>query len=152
MLQDHITVRHRHERFVKKVCETKIVFGLKNNEGFATSSSNEFDDEDGNPVQLICFWAESALANSCRKSGWENYELVELSLEEFIENWCVGLYNDGFLVGTSFDQKMFGYEAEPLDLILELIVELKSKQIGLELRKYTDIDELEEQVKEIVNG
>jgi hypothetical protein len=152
MLQDHITVKLRHERFVKKVCETKIVFGLKDNEGFATSSSNEFDDEDGNSVQLICFWAESALANSCRKSDWENYELVELSLEEFIENWCVGLYNDGLLVGTSFDQNMFGYEVEPLELILELIGELKSKQIGLELRKYADLEELEEQVKEIVNG
>jgi Protein of unknown function (DUF2750) len=152
MHQDHITIKLRHKRFVKKVCETKIVYGLKDNEGFATSSSNEFDDEEGNPVQLICFWAESALANSCRKSDWESYELVELSLEEFIEDWCVGLYNDGLLAGTSFDQNMFGYEAEPLELILELIEELKSKQIGLQLRKYADVEELEEQVKEIVNG
>lgn len=151
MFQDHITVKLRHERFVKKVCDTKIVFGLKNDDGFATSSSNEFDDKDGNPIELICFWAERALANSCRKSDWENYELVELSLEEFIENWCVGLYNDELLVGTSFDQNMFGYEVEPLELILEIIEELKSKQIGLALRKYADIEELEEQVKEIVD-
>jgi hypothetical protein len=152
MLQDHITVKLRHERFVKKVCDTKIVFGLENNDGFATSSSNEFYDEDGNSVQLVCFWAESVLANSCRKSDWINYKLVELQLEEFIEDWCVGLYNDELLVGTSFDQNMFGYEIEPLELILELIGELKSKQIRLELKKYTDIDELEEKVKEIVNG
>lgn len=151
MLQDHSIVKLRHERFVKKVCETKIVFGLKNNDGFATSSSNEFDDEEGNPVQLICFWAERALANSCRKLDWENYELIELSLEEFIENWCIGLYNDGLLVGTSFDQNMFGYEAEPLELILEVIKELKSKHIGLELKKYENIEDLEEQVKERVN-
>lgn len=35
------------------------------------------------------------------------------------------MYNDGFLIETNFDQNMFGYETEPLELVIELINELK---------------------------
>ena len=32
--------------------------------------------------------------------------------------------NDGIIAGIAFDQKMFGYEAKPLDLILALVDEI----------------------------
>lgn len=149
MFQDHLTVRLRHERFIRTICKEGIVFSLESEEGFATSSSNELDDEDGNVVPIVCFWSEKALANSCKKDAWENYRLVEISLSEFVEDWCVGLYNDEILAGTNFDSRMFGYETDPLDLILELIEELKANQIEIELRKYKDIRDLENQVREI---
>ena len=55
MLKNHIDVRLKHEKFIKRVCETNIVYGLKSKEGFATSSSNDFEDEDGEPIGIICF-------------------------------------------------------------------------------------------------
>lgn len=71
MLQNHITVKNRHKKFIKTVSETEIVYGLKNKEGFATSTSVHYDDENGEPVGIICFWAEKARAKSCIKDGWK---------------------------------------------------------------------------------
>ncbi|GAA4239811.1 hypothetical protein GCM10022291_35190 [Postechiella marina] len=150
MFQNHITVKNRHKKFIKTVCETEIVYGLKNKDGFATSSSVHYDDENGEPVGMICFWAEKARAKSCIKDGWKNYDPTEIPLSEFMENWCVGMENDGLLIGTQFDQNMFGFEAEPLELIIDLLAELKSIGKDLNFRKFNGIKDLETQVKEVM--
>ncbi|WP_370647745.1 hypothetical protein [Chryseobacterium sp. MA9] len=36
-----------------------------------------------------------------------------MSLNKYAENWCLGMNNDGLLVGTDFDSNMFGDEVEP---------------------------------------
>lgn len=36
MLQDPITLKSRHQKFVKTVSESEIVYGLKGRKGFAT--------------------------------------------------------------------------------------------------------------------
>lgn len=50
MFKNHIDVKLKHEKFVTKVCETNLVYGLENEDGFATSSSNDLEDEDGEPI------------------------------------------------------------------------------------------------------
>ncbi|SEE58276.1 Protein of unknown function [Tenacibaculum sp. MAR_2010_89] len=147
MLQNHITVKNRHKKFIKTICETEIVYGLKNKKGFATSSSVHYDDENGEPAGMICFWAEKARAKSCIKDGWKKYQVTEIRLSEFMENWCIGMENDGLLIGTQFDQNMFGFEAEPLELILDLSSELNSLGKELDLKKFDGIADLEKQVK-----
>jgi hypothetical protein len=124
-----------------------IVWGLENSEGFATSSSNDHEDNEGKSVGLICFWSEKALAKSCIKDDCSDYEPVEVPLTDFIENWCVGMSNDQLLVGTNFDQNMFGYEAEPLELILDLVQELRIIKSEIRFLKFSSLDDLEEQIK-----
>ncbi|WP_420574262.1 DUF2750 domain-containing protein [Kordia sp.] len=148
--QDSVTTQIRHKEFIKKVCDSKIVYALKNSEGFATSSSVQFEDKKGKPIGIICFWAEKARAKSCIKENWKNYKVVEVPLAAFMENWCIGMENDNLLIGTGFDENMFGYEAEPLELILELTTELKSLGKDLEFRKFKGISDLEKQVKAII--
>ncbi|TDO83243.1 uncharacterized protein DUF2750 [Flavobacterium chryseum] len=148
MFKNHIDIKINHEKFIKKVCETNIVYGLKNEAGFATSSSNELEDENGEPVEIICFWSEEVRARVCAKNGWENYCTAEIELSEFIENWCIGIDNDELLVGTNFDQNMFGREIEGYDLILELIDELKKTSKELEFQKFENLQDLETQIKE----
>lgn len=106
------------------------------------------EDEDGEPIGMICFWSEKALAKSCIKNGWEEYEPLEIDLTEFIENWCIGIDNDGLLIGTNFAQNMFGYEIEGYELILELITELKTNNKELEFQKFDNLSDLESQIKE----
>lgn len=150
MIQDSILIEKRHKRFIKKVCESEIVYGLKNNEGFATSSSINYDDDKGKPMGIICFWAEKALAKSCIKNGWKNYKVTEIQLSDFIENWCIGMENDGILIGTEFDQNLFGFEAEPLEMILDLSAELNSIKKDLNFKKFDGISDLENKVKAII--
>ncbi|TYA84239.1 DUF2750 domain-containing protein [Seonamhaeicola marinus] len=150
MFQNHITVKNRHKKFIKTVCETEVVYGLKNKKGYVTSSSVHYEDENGDPVGMICFWAEKARAKSCINDGWKKYKVEEIPLSDFMENWCVGMENDGLLIGTQFDQNLFGHEVEPLDLILELTSELKSMEKDLNFKKFNGIDDLEKQVKEVM--
>jgi hypothetical protein len=150
MLQDSILIEQRHKKFIKKVCESEIVYALKNHDGFATSSSVQFENDEGEPIGIICFWAEKAFAKSCIKNDWAAYEVSGISLTDFIENWCVGMESDGLLIGTEFDQNMFGFEAEPLELILDLLTELNSIKKGLSFKKFDDIADLEKQVKAIL--
>ena len=151
MFQDSITLKNRHHKFIKTVSESGIVYGLKSEKGFATSSSNNYEDDNGNPAGMICFWAEKVRAKSCAKEEWKTYKPTEIQLAEFMENWCVGMANDGLIIGTQFDQNLFGYEIDPLELILELTSELKSKGKDLNFRKYKGIADLENQVKGVLN-
>jgi len=151
MIQDSIITKQRHERFIKKVCETGVVWGLKNNDGLATSSSNEYEDNDGEPIGLICFWSEKALAKSCIKDDWNDYEPVEISLSDFIENWSIGMSNDGLLIGSNFDQNMFGFEVNPFELILDLSKELNNQKREIKLEKYRHINELTDEIEKIIN-
>lgn len=150
MVQDSILIEKRHKRFIITVCESEIVYGLQNKDGFATSSSIQYENDDENPIGIICFWAERPLAKSCIKSDWIGYKVSEIPLSDFIENWCIGMQNDGLLIGTEFDQNMFGFEAEPLELILDLSTELKSIEKNLNFKKFKGIADLEKQVKAII--
>jgi Protein of unknown function (DUF2750) len=148
MFKNYIDVKLKHKKFIKKVCETSIVYCMENEDGFATSSSNDIEDEEGEPITIICFWSERSLANSCVKNGWEEYKVTEINLGEFIENWCIGIDNDELLIGTNFDQNMFGFEIEGYELILELIEELKKNKTELEFFKFENLEDLETQIRE----
>ena len=86
MLQDAVIVRKRHKRFVKTTSDELIVYSLKSPEGFATSSSNNYEDKHDELISLICFWSEEALAKSCIRNSWTEYEVTEIDLNEFLEN------------------------------------------------------------------
>ena len=151
MIQDSIVTRQRHERFIKKVCETGVVWGLENKEGLATSSSDEYEDKVGEPIEIICFWSDKAVAKSCIKDDWNDYQPVEITLSNFIENWCIGMSIDGLLIGSNFDQNMFGFEVDPLELIIDLSKELKNQEKEIKLEKYHHISELTDEIEKILN-
>jgi acyl carrier protein len=145
-MQDVENEKQRHKRFIKKVCETGSVWGLENDEGFAMSSSEEYEDADGEAVDLMCFWSEKSLAQACEKKEWVGYRTTEIALGDFMENWCIGMYEDELLIGTDLDEELFGSEIDPLDLILELCAELKSQGKEIQFENYKNINDL---VKEI---
>lgn len=147
MQQDDNTLKLKLETFVKTVCKSKIVYGLESEEGFAISNSMDYDDENGEPVEVICFWSEEALADSCRKEDWANYQVVEIPLAEFMENWCIEMNNDGLLAGIDFDGDLSGPEIEPLELAMGLIKELKSGNKTIAFETYTSLAELEKQIR-----
>jgi len=58
------------------------------------------------------------------------------------------MYNDELLIGTDFDRNIFGFEAEPADLILQLIAELKLKEKELDFIKFNNLSDLKSQILE----
>lgn len=148
MIQDSITIEQRHRKFVEKVCETQIIYALKDSKGFATSISNDYETEDGDEAMLICFWSEAAMAKALISKEWSNYKVEEISLASFLENWCIGMYNDETYAGTNFDMNLFGFEADPLELAFELINEIKKQNYKVPLRNYDSIEEYEADLKQ----
>lgn len=73
-------------------------------------------------------------------------------MTEFIENWCIGMEGDWLLVGTEFDQNMFGFEVDPLELIIDLLNELEANNQQLKFTKFKDQVTLKSQINEILNS
>lgn len=152
MTQDPTTFQNRYADFVQNVSESGIVYALKGDEGYATSYSSEIEHEDGSAVQTVCFWSDEARAKTCIDNEWSEYHTDSLPLNDFLENWCLGMNMDGIIVGINFDHELTGFEAEPLELILEIITELKKTGKSPELRKFDSIDDLESQIQEALQA
>lgn len=142
MLQNSEDTTYNHLHFVERVVETKTVWALKSGEGFATSESNEFED-----VEVITFWSDEALARALAIDEWESFEPASISLSEFLEDWLVGMSNDGMVVGANWDHELSGQEVEPLDLALALSTILVNAGAKLEMEKFKDIKDYHNQVK-----
>ena len=148
MVKDSMATKQQHERFIKEVCESEVVWALGNKSGYSTSSSAEYEDADGNLLGVICVWSDKAMAISSAKEDWSEYKPVEIPLGEFIENWCGGMYENSMLAGTNFDENMCGVESNPLDLIVELANELKRIGKKIPLKLYKGMDDLLRQVEQ----
>ena len=90
------------------------------------------------------------MANACVKEDWETYKPSQITLNIFIENWCLGMSNDGLLAGTDFDNDLFGHEIDPLDLVMELGAELKATGKTVELVHFKSLDELLGEVEKVI--
>ncbi|THD32500.1 DUF2750 domain-containing protein [uncultured Flavobacterium sp.] len=150
MIQDVLELQQRHEDFIKNICQTEIVFGLENNVGFATLDSTNYENENGKSMPVMCFWSDRNKALACAKDKWKQYRTAEIKLSEFIEEWCVGMYNEGLLAGTDFDENKQGNESDALELLLEITAELESLGKEPEFKKFENLADLEEQIREIL--
>ena len=50
---------------------------------------------------------------------------MAIAIEEFLEDWLVGMHNDVIRVGVNWNSELEGEELEPLDLLEEFQSELE---------------------------
>lgn len=67
-----------------------------------------------------------------------------------MEIWCMGMDQDGYMVGSNFDWKLFGHEVDPLVLILELNEALQTRGTRLTLQEYQGLEDLVAQVSSML--
>ena len=151
MIPEEKAIKDRHDKFIAEITQGGVVWALSSDEGFATVTSDEYSDEDGEPIEMICFWSNQEAALACAKAEWSAYETEEIDLPAFLENWCVGMHNEGLLVGTSFDWDLFGYEIEALDLILEIAEAMRAAGKDLPLEKYESLAALEAEARAVID-
>ncbi len=147
MAQDAATIEKEYTTFIQQAVASDVVWGLTKDETWATSSSAEFED-----TEVILFWANESSAKACAEDDWSEYVPESLSLAEFLENWCVGMYGDALLLGANWDTDLTGKEAEPLEVALDVVNELKSKGKTVEFTQYDSLEDFEEQVTEALEG
>src|SRR5688572_15034426 len=105
MLHDAATIRANHERFVARVAEKEIVWGLASPRGFAVCPSNEDEER-----TVLMFWSDRAYASRVKQSAFAEYEPAEITLFDFLFRWLSGMEQDGVLAGTNFNGDLAGLE------------------------------------------
>jgi hypothetical protein len=147
MTQSSADIEKSYKAFVKKIVETDKVWGLAKDDTWATSSSAEFED-----TEVILFWAEESGAKACAEDDWADYNPESITVVEFLENWCVGMYSDALLVGPNWASDLTGKEVEPLEVALDVLQEAKAQGKTFEFTQYDSQQEFEEQVVEALEG
>jgi hypothetical protein len=148
MLTLEVTAAEQHNRFIKRVIESDLVWALTTTTGeWVFSDSNEKDEEDRGVFPV---WSDKAYAQRCAVKEWASYTAESIPLSEFLEAWCAGLYNNQELVGTNWDGELHGMEIEPLALVLQVMDALKTANKTLELKTYATMEEFVEQVRRVV--
>ncbi|MBC5991487.1 DUF2750 domain-containing protein [Pontibacter cellulosilyticus] len=147
MTQSTADIEKSYKKFIKTIVETNKVWGLAKDDTWATSSSAEFED-----TEVILFWSDQAGAKACAEDDWADYTPESITVVEFLENWCVGMYSDALLVGANWTSDLSGKEVEPLEVALDVVQELKAQDKTLEFTQYDSQQEFEEQVIEALEG
>lgn len=147
MTQQAADIENVYNAFITRIVENNAVWGLTKDETWATSTSAEFED-----TEVILFWSDQSKATACTDDEWANYVPESITLVEFLENWCVGMYGDALLLGADWDAELSGKEIDPLVVALDVVKELKAKGKELEFTQYDSQSEFEEQVIEALEG
>jgi hypothetical protein len=116
MLHDAATIRANHERFVERVAEKEVVWGLASATGFAVCPSNEDQQR-----TVLLFWSDRAYATRVQEGHFAEYRPAEISLFDFLFRWLSGMQQDRVLAGTNFNGDLAGLEVEAAELKNELI-------------------------------
>ncbi|OCA88613.1 DUF2750 domain-containing protein [Bacillus sp. FJAT-27986] len=83
---DSIIKQPSNIRYEYLVADYEEVWGLYD-DGWATAQ-----DDDGN--MLIPFFPRKEFAEYCAVNEWNNFKAEPIDLNEFIENWLVGMRKD----------------------------------------------------------
>lgn len=100
-----------YDLFIARIQETGMVWGLKGKDGWAVTSSLEFEKTDVFP-----FWSDVADAQAHCTEDWAIYTPDSIPLEDFVESWLPGMHEDEVMVGPNWDIEMSGLEVEPADI------------------------------------
>jgi hypothetical protein len=137
MLQDTATIESQYRLFVEKTAATKMVWGLMSKEGWANSHSADNED-----ITVIPFWSDRAYAKACARDDWRSFTPTAIPLADFLENWCLGMAEDGTLVGANWDAKMLGKESDAIAVVLDILNRIKEINSTISFKNYSSIDEL----------
>jgi len=106
----------RHKLFVMKVAGSKIIWGLKSSDGWATTPSKEHEDR-----QVMPFWSERDDVSTIAAQKWPSAQPTSIPLNVFMELWLKSMPEDEILVGTNWSMDLEGKEIEPAELEKEIL-------------------------------
>lgn len=114
--QQSLSARDTYENFIDEVLDNEIIWGLSNEEGWASCDSNDFESR-----QVIPFWSSEKLAQKLCIDDWADNKPTPIRFNDFIDAWLHGMHDDEVMAGINWDEELVGPEIEPLMLIEDLI-------------------------------
>jgi hypothetical protein len=135
MSEDTASVDAKYKQFVEQVAASKLVWGLKDKQGWANSHSSS-----GEELDVIPFWSDKAYAKASARDEWKKYLPVAIPLAEFLESWCVEMAENGVVAGINWDTNMLGKEINALQLALDILEQLKTTATEIKFLNYERTD------------
>jgi len=108
-------IHDNQELFLQQIVNEGLVYTLGNDEGFAVLGSEQFSDG-----EVIPFWSQREFVEAHLTDDWAEYQVVEVALEGFVEEWLEGMHEDEFLVGVNWNSQLEGVEVEPMELAFKI--------------------------------
>jgi hypothetical protein len=109
------------DRLIVESLQNGCIWGLRDQQGnWAMVDSDRVAG-----VGVIPFWSSEQLAVALCSEEWGIYQPVAIAIEEFLDDWLVGMHQDIIRVGINWNQDLEGQEVEPLDLLEEFEAELE---------------------------
>ena len=98
--------------FVEETKKNQFVWGLRNiDEDWLACDSSEFENS-----EVMPFWSSKEDAAVHNVEEWAEFEICEIPLDVFVEDWLMTLAEDSVLVGTNWNENLEGKELEPSEL------------------------------------
>lgn len=98
--------------FVEKVRLSEKLWALGAEDGgFVVCDSNQFENTD-----VLLLWESEATAKAQCKEEWADYSPLEITLDEFLDDWVEDLKEDDALVGLNWNDDQVCVEIEPIGL------------------------------------
>ena len=123
-----VNIDAKHQQFIEQITKNEKVWGLMiNNNWVSKSSIGSFFDDDGEQYsqKVVPFWMQKNLAEAALNEQWPEAQVIQLSLNDFLETVCLDLQSRNTLIGTNPNSKLVGTEASPLELIFDILDKLK---------------------------
>jgi hypothetical protein len=115
MIQLTADLNANYQRFIEGIQESGRVWGLQSAEGWMVVDSTEYEDS-----EVMPFWSDEAYAGVHCSGEWADFKPVAMDLAEFVEDWLVGMDEDGVLVGPNWNADLEGLEIEPMEIAKRL--------------------------------
>lgn len=104
-------IQSNFDLFIEETKQTKQVWGLKNDDGWLSCDSVEYED-----TEVMPFWSSKEEAQHHNVEEWADFEVLEIPLDIFTEDWLITLSEDGVRVGINWNQHLDGVEIDPAEL------------------------------------
>ena len=104
-----------YQRFIEHIQESGQVWGLQSSDGWVIVDSAEYEE-----TEVMPFWSDEEYAKEHCVGEWEGFKPVAMNLDEFVEDWLVGMDEDGVLVGPNWNADLEGLEVEPIEIAKQL--------------------------------
>jgi uncharacterized protein DUF2750 len=109
------TDEEAHSRFIAKVVEAELVWGLSTEDGFLACESDEAEER-----AVLPFWSDEDDARAAQPEA-EGSEVDSVVLFDFLFRWLPGMEDDDVLAGTNWTATLEGKEVEPITLQDEIL-------------------------------
>lgn len=135
---------------IQRICLSEWIYALKDDTSYASVESMYETDDDGLPIEAMCIWSSLEKAKENQIDYWSTYQIEKIALNDFLENWCIGMFTDGLIFCLELDLENDTQEVQPLNLAYQIAKLIQEGSQEIQFCKYQKISDYIEKIRPFV--